>query len=79
MSHSFVNILIKDLQMNFEPKNIHLLYYTFDEKNNIFYKKENKSDFYISKELLMVSNLLEKHNIKFEIDKDHNILIKQFS
>ncbi len=62
--------------MSIDVKEIKLLYFNYNEKKNIFYKKNNISDFYLSKELLTMTNLLEKNNIPFYVDKDNNIQLK---
>ena len=56
-------------------KNIKALNYNFDSTKNVFLKKKNKSDFYISKDLLTVTDILEKNNIEYQVDKDNNIII----
>ncbi|GGD31075.1 hypothetical protein GCM10012288_01340 [Malaciobacter pacificus] len=63
--------------MSIDLKNIKLLYFRYDAKKNTFYKKNNISDFYLSKELLTMTNLLEKNEIPFLIDKDNNIILKR--
>ncbi len=61
--------------MTFNIKNIHPLYFRYDETKNSFLKKENTSDFYVSKELLKLTDILEKHKIQYEVDKDSNIIV----
>lgn len=77
MSLLFDRILFMKCETNsMELEKLNLFYYCYNKKEKIFYKKENKSDFYISKELLMLSNLLEDNKISYQVDKNSNIIIK---
>lgn len=59
--------------MSINFKEVKLLYFNYDEKNHIFIKKQNISDFYLSKELLTMTKLLDSNKIDYVIDKDNNI------
>lgn len=63
--------------MLFDLEKLNLLYYTFDNENKTFLRKDYKSDFYISKELLEISELLNQKKINYIVDKDHNIILSQ--
>ena len=77
MSLLFDRILFMKCETNYiELEKLNLFYYCYNKEEKTFYKKANKSDFYISKELLTLSNLLEEKKINYLVDKNSNIIIK---